>query len=158
VEAGQGVAEEGAADVADVQALRDVRRGVVDHHGLSGALAIAAQIREVRPGLHVGGEPHVVQAQVQEPRARHAHLGEGGVCGERLAELLGGLLRRHSRGLAELERDVALVVTECGVLRGGHEVGVFGSEPLEPGGTHRGVDQGRQVRGDRGHRDLRPVA
>ncbi len=115
--AGQRVAEDGAAQVADVHLLGDVGRGVVDRDRLGLRHRGDA---EARVGGHLAdgaGEEAGVERQVDEAGPGDLH-GRGDAREvEALHDLGGDVAGRAAELLAQAERDVGLVVGAIGAAQ-----------------------------------------
>ena len=133
--AGQGVPDEGAAEMADVHLLGHVRRRVVDDHGLGAGDQADAQPLVGRERRHLPGHEAVRQRQVDEAGTADLDLGADVVEGGRRHDLLGHLARRPADHLAQGQGAVGLEVGP--VRRPQHRVGAGrdgvegGLQPLE---------------------------
>ena len=145
---GDGVADDGAAQVADVHLLGHVGRRVVDHHGLGRRRERYPEACVVAHGRDLAGQVFGAQDDVEKAGARHLDRRDHVV-----REQFGRDLRRHVTRLsaqlaAERHREIRLVV---GVLRavkrgiGGRGVVAEGSArgrlDAEAEGNHR-IDHG----------------
>ncbi len=106
------IADDGAAQVADVHFLGEVGRRVIDHHGLW-TLGAALWLRDVEPLSRDGrGQKFWRQMNVDETRPGDFHLvGDAGQI-EVIDNGLRQLARRLFHGLGACHRTVRLVVSE----------------------------------------------
>ena len=113
-DAGDGVADDGGAQVPDVHFLGHVRRGVLHHHRLRGR-----DRRQPEPGVAehprgLGGDPVVAQREVDEPGPADLGLGAHVRHVQPGGQLGGHLTGRAPQPLAERQRHVGLEVRERG--------------------------------------------
>ena len=114
-DAGEGVADDGAAEVADVQRLGDVRAAHVDHEGLQLRSGFEAELRIGRDLVNGLGEEAGLNAEVDEPRPRDRRRFNQLVGRQRGDEVLRHVLRLLAECLAERHGEVRLVVAVVGV-------------------------------------------
>ena len=138
--AGERVAEDRAAQVADVHLLGDVRRRVVDDHRLRRGGAVDAQGRIGCHLAHGAREEAALQGDVDVARPGHLDpLGDAAEVEER-RDLAGDVARGPAELLAQPERHVGLVVGAIRAAQRGVGAGVLGAE----GGRDRGLERGRE--------------
>ena len=133
VEAAHGGADDGRAQVTDMEALGDVGRGVVEHDRLAPTLVRAAVA--LTPGLDVA-QNHVGEclAVDREVEVRPGRNGADALDRELLDQLRGDLRRGLLHGLRQGEAREGQV-PEAGVARGLD----LERAPVEPGGGGEGV-------------------
>ena len=114
-DAGEAIAEDGRADVADVHRLGDVRRTEVNDGGAPLRGRLKEQMFAARRGFERLGEHGNLEPKIQEARTGDFH---------RLAPLVhvepgdhvgGELARIHFARLGERHERVALVIAEFGI-------------------------------------------
>ena len=108
--AGEGVSDEGAAEMADVHLLGHVGRRVVDDHGLRAGDSFDAQSLVGGERRHQAGHEAVGQRQVDEAGPADLDLGTDVIEGRRRHDLFGHLARRAAHQLPERQRAVGLEV------------------------------------------------
>ena len=113
---GQGVADDGAAQVADVHRFRHIRRAVIDDISARRGRRLDAQALVARQGAQPPRQPVVAQSQVQEDAGDLRRLEP--VAGVEAADDLAGHVRRlAAERLGELHDEVRLVVAVARVGR-----------------------------------------
>ncbi len=113
--ADQRVADDGGAEVPDVHLLGGVGRGVVDDDGLRGRGQPDAAAGVLKGAQGLGGDPAVVQGDVEEAGPADLDALEDVAGAERVGDGLGDLPWRSSQPLGQAQCHVRLVVGE---LRG----------------------------------------
>ena len=152
-DAGERVAENGAADVADVHRLGDVRRTEIDDdfQPLFGLGRAAARIGRENPQLP--RDPTGLEAEVEEARSRNLRLGAYVAAFELFRDLRGKLARISFRLLGQNHGGIGLVIAEARVCRR-HDVTAFGrksacgerrAQPLRQRGLRRGAHSARSA-------------
>ncbi len=145
VDALEGIADDGRADVGDVHGFGDVGGGVVEEDGFAKAGLGDAEGGGGVQIFKAAGEGGVGQGQVDEAGAGHFDAGEEVVAGELVGDALGDVARREAQEAGGGHGGVALVVAE-GVVGGGDGVGResgkvgFGEDGGEGGAEAGGED------------------
>ncbi len=116
----QAIADHGAADVAHVHRLGDVRGAVIDHvrARLLDRRHAETLVGKRRRGLL--GQHIVAQSQIDESRAGDFRRLAQIVDFQAADDFLGHFARRLAQSLAQRHRAVGLIVAEFGVLAGAH--------------------------------------
>jgi hypothetical protein len=138
-DARERVAEDRAAEVADVHLLRDVRRRVVDDHGLRLARRLEAEAVPLREARELRREAVVAEREVEEAWSRDGDLRAEVVEADALDDRSRHLARRPAELLRERHRDVRLVVRVRGSPQRGIGGGVLGPERF----GERGLESAR---------------
>ena len=138
--AGEGVAEDGGADVADVHRLGDVGRAEVDEDGLRLLRGGDAEARVGGEGGELAFEGAGEEAEIDE--AGPGDFGRGAEVGhvEVLDDLGGELARVGALLLGEDHGGIGLVVAKAGV-GGGLDAGI-GKAEVGEGGAEAGFELG----------------
>ena len=147
-----GVADDGAAKVADVHLLGEVGRGVIHHHGLGNLCHPGVDGEAGREIGGLPGEEGIAQMDVDESRTGDVDLVGQIVNGEIGDDALGQLPGRHFHRLGGGHGAIGLVVAQAlpgiqGDVRaavGGYAGGVHGGAKavVEQGADRHGVSKG----------------
>ena len=125
---GHGVADDGGTQVAHVHFLRQVGRGVVDHHALGGDVGAHVELLVGQRGLQLRRQPAGILEEVDKAGAGDVDRGNRLMGRQRGNQLFSQIARLHTRRLGQHHRQVAGEVAMGLVARvlnlnGGRDIG-----------------------------------
>ncbi len=115
-----GLADDGAAEVSDVERFGHIGAAVVQDDGLRLLRQGHAEPLVLLHALQIIADEVPAEPEVEESRSDHRHLGETGLALQLLSDRLGDVQGRRMVPLGTGHGTVALIFTEVGTFRHRH--------------------------------------